>query len=139
MSILTYGTYEADDDNADMDSATESIEAQEEAMEFEDEEQLAVVTVVEDFNPDSILHPEPRQSTGKTPLDPSQLNSASYRAGESAVPGKKSSRLQKIKNKPKKIRYETQAARKTERTKQRSRRAEKAERAGGKNMRRSKR
>ncbi|KIJ26547.1 hypothetical protein M422DRAFT_62129 [Sphaerobolus stellatus SS14] len=130
------GMFPADD--ADSGSVAESVEAQEEEMEFEDEEQLAVVTVVEDFNPESVVHPAPRPSMDKSGSDLQPTTVPQSR--ESVLQEKKKPlKARKPKSKPKKIHYETQAARKAERTKQRSRRAEKAERAGGKTLRRSKR
>ena len=113
------------DDTVESAPESDGEEDREEEMEYEDEEQLAVVTVVEDFNPEFSVHPAPRLSTDES--------------GRNAAVSSKAPRPRSTKNKPKKIRYETQAARKVEKTKQRARRAEKAERAGGKRSRRSKR
>lgn len=106
--------------------------------EYEDEEQLATVTVVEDFDPDTIIHgpekPEPstvpRPSTGTSTTganSTSELPPSSRRIAKKSQP----------KVREKKIRYETKDARKREQTKQRARRTEKAERAGGKASRKS--
>ncbi|TFY78646.1 hypothetical protein EWM64_g5364 [Hericium alpestre] len=91
--------------------------------EYSDEEQVATVTVVEDFDPDTLIHgeaPIPR-SPSAGDVEPRQ------RAIKSEKPLKKVEKL-----KPKKIKYQTKAARKAETGKQRARRTEKAERAGGK-------
>ncbi|KAF8530461.1 nucleolar protein 12-domain-containing protein [Hysterangium stoloniferum] len=115
-------------------------ESHNEALEFSDEEHLAVVTVVEDFSPDSLLHGEARQAAA--------LSDTSQHASDAAIPHQSGSRSQdkatarikqRIKAKPKKVHYETQAARKAERTKQRARKAEKAERAVVKKKTRSRR
>jgi ribosomal RNA-processing protein 17 len=93
--------------------------------EYEDEDMLATVTVVEDFDPDTFLH-GPRLESVPTPSVPS---------GPHTLPGKLklvNSERPKKKPKPKKVRYETKDERKVERTKQRARRTEKAELAGGK-------
>ncbi|KAF9268957.1 hypothetical protein L218DRAFT_940743 [Marasmius fiardii PR-910] len=99
---------------------------QEQEQEFADDEVLATVAIVEDFDPDTLLHgpgpkdePEQPKSTSLPPI-PSNLTRA-----------KKDVNLKK-KLKPKTIRYETKEARKAERLKQRVRRTEKAELAGGK-------
>ncbi|KAF5322412.1 hypothetical protein D9619_001873 [Psilocybe cf. subviscida] len=104
--------------------------------EYEDEEQLATVTVVEDFDPDTIIHgpekpepstaPRPGFSTAKA-TPPPELPPSSRRIAKKSQP----------KVREKKIRYETKDARKREQTKQRARRTEKAERAGGKASRKS--
>ncbi|KAJ7287421.1 hypothetical protein C8J57DRAFT_585752 [Mycena rebaudengoi] len=91
--------------------------------EYEDEDMLATVTVVEDFDPDSFIH-GPR------------LPSQPMTSAPNPLPVKPSSERPKKKPKPKKIRYETKDDRKVERTKQRARRTEKAELAGGKASRR---
>ncbi|ESK97128.1 protein required for cell viability rrp17 [Moniliophthora roreri MCA 2997] len=99
----------------------------EQEHEFGDQEVVATVAVVEDFDPDSLLHgsndthnhgssSRPKQSPPSVP----------------APPAIKRDSTKKAKLKPKKIRYETKEARKAERSKQRARRTEKAELAGGK-------
>ncbi|EIW82804.1 hypothetical protein CONPUDRAFT_151861 [Coniophora puteana RWD-64-598 SS2] len=119
----------------------------EEDMEFENEEQLATVTVVEDFDPSSFIY-GPEASTSET--DP---HGDSRSAGDGGDPrtralpkgkaknrddgraekkGASVSSGKKEKAKGKKVKYETKAERKTTRTKQFARRTEKAERAGGK-------
>ncbi|KAL0577312.1 hypothetical protein V5O48_004668 [Marasmius crinis-equi] len=101
----------------------------EEEQEYEDEEVLATVAVVEDFDPDALLH---GPSTSKLTAE-SQTSSS--RPPPPSAPSRPKSETPK-KLKPKKIRYETKGARKAEKTKQRARRTEKAELAGGKASRR---
>ncbi|KAF9066162.1 nucleolar protein 12-domain-containing protein [Rhodocollybia butyracea] len=95
--------------------------------EYEDEEVLATVAIVEDFDPDTLLHgptkPEASSSSLPAPAPPHRKKSSD------SQPSKKP--------KPKKIRYQTKDARKADRTKQRARRTEKAELAGGKASRKS--
>lgn len=119
-------------------------------QEYEDEEQLATVTVVEEFDPDSLKHmpSTSRRSSSdleggndaqdRTSSDPRKSRSKLYRGAEDR-PASSSARLdntasakKKSKVKPKKIAYESKAARKATRVKQRARKAEKAELAGGK-------
>lgn len=77
--------------------------------EYEGEEQLATVTVVQDFDLSTLLHgPAPTRDKGREEVVTPKL---------------------KPRPKPKKVRYETKAARLAERRKQRARRTEKAERA----------
>lgn len=103
-------------------------------QEYEDEEQLATVTVVEEFDPGSFLHPPP--------LSRSSQISNKAREDTQTLPGPTSSSLatpkktvKKRKAESKKIAYETKAARKAARVKQRARKLEKAELAGGKSKR----
>jgi len=98
---------------------------QEQAEEFEDEQTLATVTVIEDFNPDLLIHgPDTRPQ-----------NDMSVPSVSPTSPDKP----KRPKRKPKEIKYQTKAARKVERTKQRARRVEKAELAGGKSARKRRR
>jgi len=108
---------------------------------YSDEEQLATVTVVEDFDPSALLllrhdpverhQPEERASSTPLPHSHSHSHSAPLRPEKVEVDGKGKSGPAK-----KKVRYETKAARKATRATQRARRTEKAERAGGKAARR---
>ena len=88
------------------------------------------MTVVEHFAADSLRHPETEQPAGGSPL------LGDGRISRSIVGGVREHDILKSKLKPKakstKVRYETKAARKVERTRQKARMAEKAERAGGK-------
>jgi ribosomal RNA-processing protein 17 len=91
--------------------------------------------VVEDFDPAILLHgsSQPQLGDGEE-LDEGrpETNVLARRpvASGRAVDG--GGKINKAKKQPKKIKYETSAARKAERVKQRARRTEKAERAGGK-------
>ncbi|KAI0063607.1 hypothetical protein BV25DRAFT_1899214 [Artomyces pyxidatus] len=103
--------------------------AREAEAEYSDEEQMATVTVVEDFDPDVLIHGAPREP------DVNPYSSPDARAKEKAKA--KEDDVKDVGRKPKstpakKIRYEGKAARVREKTKQRARRTEKAERAGGK-------
>lgn len=88
--------------------------------EYQDEEVLATVTVVEDFDPDSIIHGPP-PSTSHPIQSPATTPQVTHDKATSKKPPK-----------TKKIKYETKAERNAEKTKQRARRTEKAELAGGK-------
>lgn len=95
---------------------------------YEDEEILATVAIVEDFDPDTLLH-------GPTkPVSDHDLSSVPVPAPSKPKNNSYSQPLKKVK--PKTIRYQTKDARKSDRTKQRARRTEKAELAGGKASRR---
>ncbi|KAF4620688.1 hypothetical protein D9613_000768 [Agrocybe pediades] len=102
--------------------------------EYEDEEVLATVTVVEDFDPDTIIHgpAKPEQPKDSAP------SSSSISQSKATTTITKKAVLKKHRTKEKKIRYETKDARRRERTKQHARRTEKAELAGGKASRKSK-
>lgn len=113
-------------------------------QEFEDEEQLATVTIVEEFDPDSLRHnpsttqavPESSPSDSEVPQTRIPSRSKSSNAGHHSEPRTTKPPAKKSKSQPKKIAYETKAARKATRVKQRARRTEKAELAGGKSSRR---
>ncbi|KAJ6625527.1 nucleolar protein 12-domain-containing protein [Mycena sp. CBHHK59/15] len=124
-----YGAVDVDEDDAQWTGISGSDgkdKGKQMEEEYEDEDMLATVTVVEDFDPDSFIHgprlkTTPAQSASSVPLP---------------LPVKPNSDRLKRTPKPKKVRYETKDARKVERTKQRARRTEKAELAGGKAARR---
>jgi ribosomal RNA-processing protein 17 len=114
--------------------------------EYSDEEQLATVTVVEDFDPSAFLHGEPSSSVSedeqrpkeeeRPPLPRARAKVATRGHSSADVGGERPANEGK-KNKDKngaakKVRYETKAARRATRATQRARRTEKAERAGGK-------
>ncbi|TCD71652.1 hypothetical protein EIP91_007399 [Steccherinum ochraceum] len=108
--------------------------------EYEDEEQLATVTVVEDFDPDTIIHGPSKPQAH--PIEPSEVDVQqpsvsrekrpikSHPSRQDSVTAKKS-RVRTIRR-AKDIKYQTKADRQTERTKQLKRKKEKAELAGGK-------
>ncbi|KAF5317218.1 hypothetical protein D9611_003988 [Ephemerocybe angulata] len=99
--------------------------------EYEDEEVVATVTVVEDFDPSTLTTAEPLPAQ-RTSEEPSQPNSSSKPPPSHEKRGQAPKKLHKPKVREKKIRYETKAARKHQHEKQRSRQHQKAELAGGK-------
>ncbi|KAG0706084.1 nucleolar protein 12-domain-containing protein [Suillus ampliporus] len=109
--------------------------------EYEGEEQLATVTVVEDFDPATFLHGPP--ITGSAPTDQLDTPSPTFvkpKGKEKAQNDPlKPKRKAKKNEKTKSVKYQTKSARLVERSKQRARRTEKAERAGGKSSRKGKR
>ncbi|KAF9465022.1 hypothetical protein BDZ94DRAFT_1160885 [Collybia nuda] len=122
---MAYGALIANDDGVWSGiSGTPDEKGKQKEEEYEDEELLATVTVVEDFDPDSFIHGPPLKT------NPASHQFLPVETKAAATP--RDTMLKKKKSKPKKIRYETKDARKTERTKQRARRTEKAELAGGK-------
>lgn len=120
---------------------------------FEDEEQLATVTIVEDFDPSTLIHGPPRAGPSSprstSPIDASsstartrhrpqkQPPSSSSRGAASSLRSrptpteepKKATKAKPAKEGTKKFRYETKAGRHHEKSKQRKRRLEKAERS----------
>jgi ribosomal RNA-processing protein 17 len=107
--------------------------------EYEGEEQLATVTVVEDFDPATFLHGPPSSTPADRPDAPSPMPVKSKGKERAQNDPLKPKRKAKKTEKTKSIRYQTKAARLAERSKQRARRTEKAERAGGKSSRKGKR
>lgn len=106
-------------------------------QEYENEEQLATVTVVEDFDMDALIHAE-------TPLE-NAIPHSSNRNQDRAELSEHRSRVSKYtttsKKKTssgKKIKYETRAVRLVEKRKQQARKLERAARAGGKRSHASK-
>jgi ribosomal RNA-processing protein 17 len=97
--------------------------------EYSDEEQLATVTVVEDFDPSLILHYS-ATTPDAPPLPPPPPPSARSLSSREKASASRNDDGLAAKNS--KVRYETKAARKATRATQRARRTEKAERAGGK-------
>lgn len=127
-----------EDDHDDHDGNSVDNNSSEIGEEYEGEEQLATVTVVEDFDPAALLHEEQHPKSA-TPLriSTSQLPAAveqtrkNQRQRNSAAKSKSKKRS--------KVKYQTKAERAAERAKQKSRHTEKAERAGGKASRKKKR
>ncbi|KAH9952968.1 nucleolar protein 12-domain-containing protein [Russula dissimulans] len=124
---------------AGLSSEEREAERHEREYEYSDEERLATVTVVEDFDPS--LHP---------PGTPAPASSSSLseehgagdppppRGGEGRWEGRKRRVDEGSTAKKVTVRYETKAARRATRATQRARRTEKAERAGGKAARKNK-
>jgi ribosomal RNA-processing protein 17 len=126
-------------------SSGAGLDHPEHEYEYSDEEQLATVTVVEDFDPSALLHGEPSSSSEdeqrpkeerRPPLPRARAKVATRGHSSADVGGeRRANEGKKNKNKngaAKKVRYETKAARRATRATQRARRTEKAERAGGK-------
>lgn len=97
------------------------------------------MTVVEDFDPDELLHgpkqadamdEDPREETPSRSKAPLASSSKTLSSKLAAATRKKVH--SKTATKTKKIKYQTNAARKAERGKQQKRKLEKAARAGGK-------
>ncbi|KAF8265807.1 nucleolar protein 12-domain-containing protein [Lactarius quietus] len=106
---------------------------------YSDEEQLATVTIVEDFDPSTLIHgPASAEQHAESP--PSPPRRVSQDGGERArgVEGTSKRKHTTTTTPKKKVRYETKAARRASQAKQRARRTEKAELAGGKAARRTK-
>jgi len=109
---------------------------------YSDEEQLATVTVVEDFDPSALLHGAAAASEGhheraSTSPPPPHPHPHPPRRGKVEGENEWGSATSKGKRNgvATKVRYETKAARRATRATQHARRTEKAERAGGKAMR----
>ena len=111
--------------------------------EYEDEEQLATVTIVEDFDPHELLHGPQNvrvhqevvaEDSDGPPISTSARHTSTRLGAQTPSSSKKPQ--SRVAKKPKEIKYQTQVARKIERAKQRRRSTEKAERAGGKAARR---
>ncbi|KAF8161192.1 nucleolar protein 12-domain-containing protein [Crassisporium funariophilum] len=98
--------------------------------EFEDEEMLATVTVIEDFDPDTIIHGPANPNPPTIPSQP--LPSTTPFKQPTSILKSRHDSAPKTKVRAKKVRYESIDERKRERTKQHARRTEKAELAGGK-------
>ena len=109
---------------------------------YSDEEQLATVTIVEDFDPSTLIH-GPASSDPQAESSPSPSRRVSQNGGERTrdVGGGKGTSKRKnattTTTTKKKVRYETKAARRATQAKQRARRMEKAELAGGKAARKT--
>jgi len=109
--------------------------------EYENEEQVATVTVVEDFDMDALIHAEP---PSEHPIlgsssNRDQASHPEHRAkkSKSTTTNIASGTSKKGATSAKKIKYETKAARLAEKKKQHARKLEKAARAGGKQSRSS--
>ncbi|KZT04575.1 uncharacterized protein LAESUDRAFT_727736 [Laetiporus sulphureus 93-53] len=125
-------------------------EERQQKEEYEYEEEVATVTVVEDFDPDALIHgssgPDKRAEANAQdhPGRPSHTNSGGRQNTSSATSKQKNKAAvgrtkmaTKTATKAKDIKYLTNAARKSDRIKQNRRKVEKAERAGGKTSRKS--
>lgn len=136
-----HGRSTDDDDDDDDDVFSGDDMNQETKGEYEGDEQLATVTVVEDFDPAALLHGPP--TTGSSHTDQSDIRSITFlksKGKEKAHNDPSTPKSKAKKNeRSKSVKYQTKAARLAERSKQRARRTEKAERAGGKSSKKGKR
>jgi len=135
-----YGAIIDDDEDEGLGFSGDDMN-QEVKGEYEGDEQLATVTVVEDFDPAALLHGPPMAvSTHPDRSDTPSLAFLKPKGKEKAHndPSKPKRKVKKN-EKAKSIKYQTKAARLVERSKQRARRTEKAERAGGKSSKKGKR
>jgi len=135
-----YGGNPADEgDTLGPDSEEDMIQE-----EYENEEQVATVTVVEDLDIDALIHPGPppgRPIPGSSSnRDQEQVRHPAHAQGSKPTTANGTSGVSKKKAaSAKKIKYETKAGRLAEKKKQQTRKFEKAARAGGKQSRSSKR
>jgi len=108
--------------------------------EYENEEQVATVTVVEEFDMDTLIHAEPpsEHPDSGSPSNQNQARHPKHRA-EKLKPITTPGTSKKKATSAKKIKYETKAGRLAEKKKQQTRKLEKAARAGGKQSRLRKR
>lgn len=113
--------------------------ATEHEEEYEDEEILATVTVVEDFDPEALLHGPSKQAPASDDMEDVETTEASKPSKPAKPPQKVSTEVKKTQAKTtakaKSVKYQTNAARKADRSKQLKRKNEKAQRAGGKGSR----
>ena len=130
-----YGGNPADEGGAQGSDSEEDVIQE----EYENEEQVATVTVVEEFDIDALIHTESPLER----IDPgSSSNQDQDQARRVELPAKKSkitATNKKSGASAKKFKYGTNAARLAEKKKQQARKFEKAARAGGKQSRSSKR
>ncbi|PFH50918.1 hypothetical protein AMATHDRAFT_60242 [Amanita thiersii Skay4041] len=112
------GEHEDEDEWRGIDEP--DIKGCEKDVEYEGEEQLATVTVVEEFDISS-LRPDISKRQSETPGDGSYANDKLESSSKGGT-----TRREKSAVKPKKIRYETKAARKHEERKQHARSKERA-------------
>ncbi|OAX42289.1 hypothetical protein K503DRAFT_683722 [Rhizopogon vinicolor AM-OR11-026] len=139
-AIIDHGCLADDDEDEGLGFSGDDMN-QEVKGEYEGDEQLATVTVVEDFDPAALLHGPPMAvSTHPDRSDTPSLAFLKPKGKEKAHndPSKPKRKVKKN-EKAKSIKYQTKAARLVERSKQRARRTEKAERAGGKSSKKGKR
>ncbi|KZW00294.1 hypothetical protein EXIGLDRAFT_604662 [Exidia glandulosa HHB12029] len=109
----------SDDEDDDFASRARKLEDE---MEFEGEEQLATVTVVEDFTTDDlILGPRPTRAHD----DSSRESTPRPRPKHQEPPSSSTTKPSKPKPREQKFRYETKAARRASKDKQKAARASK--------------
>lgn len=130
MAILDYlqefGDEEPDTESETGSSSTKKATSQG-IQEYEDEERLATVTVIEDCEPESFRHIHPIM----TRLGADGIVNSNHKASDQSGVLLQERKSHERKSKQKKIAYETKAARKAARLKEHSRKHEKADLAGG--------
>ena len=115
---------------AGIDAEGDADAAEPHEYAYSDEEQLATVTVVEDFDPSTLLHGAAASEEQRERAFPPPPRRGRVEGGNEL--GSATSKGKKKDGAGKKVRYETKAARRATRATQHARRTEKAERAGGK-------
>lgn len=147
------GTIESQDEGVLKSLSPEQKGKGKATAEYEDEEQLATVTIIDELDPDSLHHahwdfgnaddtstsssgsPRTRRASLNEPKDTTETDPPLRRASnkDGSARSKK-----KTRERQKKVAYETKAARKAARTKQRSRMKEKTDMAMDKHRRKMK-
>ena len=125
---------------------TQGLDSEEDTIqeEYENEEQVATVTVVEDLDIDALIHAEPPSECPNPNPSPVQHHHRTrhpeHRAKrlKSPITANTPGTSKKKSTSARKIKYETKAVRLAEKKKQHARKLEKAARAGGKQSRFSK-
>jgi ribosomal RNA-processing protein 17 len=130
MFTISHAGSDDDQDSDEWQGFEGALEGKELEEEYEDGEHLATVTIVEDFDPHTIIHGPPR-----IPEESSALTLPTAAVRPSPQPKLRDRRHTGGLKGNAKVRYETKSARKAEKNRQKARRAEKAERAGGKGAR----
>jgi ribosomal RNA-processing protein 17 len=106
--------------------------------EYEGEEQLATVTVVEDFDPATLIYgPTPTPHSGAPDKDTAKgkAKRIDEKPAKAKLAPAKAAKAKKASTRAKEVKYQTSAARRADKRKQLARHTEKAERAGGKQQR----
>ena len=131
----THARLDAESGDEEWDGIVPSDDAgREHETAYSDEEQFATVTVMEDFDPSTLLH-GPTSSESQVERPPPSRR-VSQKEPARNVEGQKTSKRKTAGTN--KVRYETRAARRATQAKQHARRSEKAELAGGKAARKTK-
>jgi ribosomal RNA-processing protein 17 len=122
-----YGAEPVDEPNAPGPDSEEDV-----VQEYENEEQLATVTVVEDFDIDALIHPgAPSENPSNRDQDQAEPSEHRPRVSKPTATARSPEIAKKKITSSNKIKYETKAVRLAEGRKQRARKLEKTARAGG--------
>jgi ribosomal RNA-processing protein 17 len=145
LTGATHASLDPESDDEEWHGIASAKSNDEQEAAYSDEEQLATVTIVEDFDPSTLIH-GPAFSEPQAELAPFPPRRVDLKDGERKKDDESGKGTGKRKNvtttttttkKKKKVRYETKAARRASQAKQRARRTEKAELAGGKAARKT--